>query len=1083
MAVQEATDSQNAKNTLRTIDLLVMRSQLKADAAPFLGLALDAKKLPEARLALLAMSDWQLEKLLRKFGYAISWAICATLSENYGADGNAKVWPLVEDLLGRNVRTPDDRSAVTASFIRTCRKLGLASDGFDRSVHAFQIHAGVSRSQLHHLAKAFIAQERSVGLPEQDDIVSLNRWEDDALHFLDAGIHVLQRPILMDHSAWMASAYLDWRRDQNALSSRTDYLAHFSEQLASAFSGGSGVSVRVAPVPRLVWEDGRPQLSIPGQSQRFKLFVDGIPHRVRAGRLWPLPYPLPKEVTWEGDQPGRIGVFQNAGIVLFDSNTGRQVDISERLTHGETKLSGIVATAIVVSTESFHAAGQMAQEIAPGLFASQVDLRSGHVVITRGSQRWLLSGARRPQISITSSPIARGIGSPNMWSPDAEIEFDFGSSELPAGHTGGAQRNMFVRVEANGTETDVEVQVDGRGVAVVRLADLMRLAYMDSAADPLLISLTLLRSSGVAEQAIKTRFKRKLVVWPGFIKQAGLVFSSEHPPQNFLPSESQYVSQDDQGQLCMDRSGGYSEGRMAFLLEERVTYFSVRPKTLSGVLERVDGTITPWRLGDVLITGIATRSDALVLRSPDENASLKIGARSVEGAFKDRPTYAIPLATVDGGDIVHISGEGLPTLVATIEGALEPTHVNVRTWSGGTRLSIEMPFRIGGAKVELDTENGERDESEISFDHLPQEAPTQFWLQDVKSKGTRINIQVDGQSLTGLCLLTIRVRRMGEREWFQLSNPRSDHYAFPLLGGMEGLNGSKQLTQLEHWLTKCFAPVAWENSLGKLLQKRWSEVIQALVAKPAGTGRLLLLAMKDDAPDWLPMVHVIQEFPALFAEPPISFHVFSDSNGAERILRIISDAEVERLRSLDIALEALLAFPNAKAAEKAGEKLRNFQPANLPMIFSTLLERPGKWMGSTALGADHAATALALLRDRVEAHEVLGAGDAEGRMSLRSLNLNRVAGVLRDSGLSGRLLSSGSNEDTSVHMIEQALLAFAVASRHGPKAVDALVDRVSNALHESAFEVLGTIGEMLRLGRELFMFHLIAAEIEVRSNS
>lgn len=1060
-----------------------MRSQLNADASPFLGLALNANKLPEARVALRAMTAWKLEELLRSFGYAISWAICATLSEEYGANGNAKVWPLVEDLLGRDVRTPDDRRAITASFIRTCRKLGLASDGFDRAVHAFQIHAGVSRSQLHHLAKAFIAQERSLGLPDQDDIVLLNRWEDDALHFLDSGIQVLQRPILMDHSAWMASAYVEWRRDHSALSTKMDYLIHFGEQLSRAFNGGSGVSARVAPVPRLIWEDGRPQLAIPGQSHRYKLFLDGIPHRVRAGRNWPLPFPLPKEIKWEGDQPGRIEVFPHAGFVLFDSNTGRQVEISERLIKGVKKLSGVVATAIVVAKESFQVDGQLAQEVAPSLFAANVDLRSGPVTITRVEQKWILSGVRRPQISIISRPLAHGIGAPNMWSADAEIELDFGSSELLAGHTDGAQRPAFVLVEANGAETDVEVQVDGRGIAVVRLDYLMQLSHIDEDADPLFVSLTLLRSNAVTEQAIKTRFKRKIVVWPGFTEQNGLVFSSRKSPQNFVSSESQHVLQDDQGQVCLDRKGGSSEGRMAFRLQGRVTHFSVRSKVLSGVLERVDGTVTPWRLGDVLITGVATRSDALVLTSPDQNASLKIGTRSVQDAFRDRPTYAIPLSTVDGGDIVHISGEGLPTLVATIEGALEPRHVNVLTWSGGTRLTIEMPFKVGGAKVILVTENGEQDESELSLDHLPTDAPTRSWLNNVGSMGSRMTVQVDGHLRTGLCLLNIRLRRMGENEWFQLSNPRGDQYSFPLLGDIEGLNGSKQLTQLEHWLSKCYAPAAWENSLGSLLQKRWSEVVQSMVSRPGGTGRLLLLAMQDDEPDWLPMVHVIQEFPTLFAEPSISFHVFSGSSGTERILRIISDADHKRLRSLDLALEALLAFPNAKTAAKAGEKLRNFRPSNLPVIFSTLFEKPSEWMGSTALGPDHAATALALLRDRVEAHEVLGAGDAEGRMSLRSMNLNRVASALRDAELSCRLLSSDSAEDASVHMIEQALLAFAVASRHGPKNVEILVNKISISLQKSTPEVLATIGEMLRLGRELFMFHLIATEIEIRSNS
>ena len=67
---------------------------------------------------------------------------------------------------------------VYQAFLIACRKLGLASDGFERSVQAFQVHAGVSRLQLHHLAKVFIAQERSIGLPDQDDIVLLNRWED-----------------------------------------------------------------------------------------------------------------------------------------------------------------------------------------------------------------------------------------------------------------------------------------------------------------------------------------------------------------------------------------------------------------------------------------------------------------------------------------------------------------------------------------------------------------------------------------------------------------------------------------------------------------------------------------------------------------------------------------------------------------------------------------------------------------------------------------------------------------------------------------------------------------------------------------
>lgn len=1052
-----------------------------ADASPFLGLALSAEKLPQTREALQALSDWHLEIVLKKFGYAISWAVCATLSEHYGEDGNAKVWPLVEELLGRGIKLQEDRRSIYKTFVQTCRKLGLPSDGFDRSVQAFQIHAGVSRSQLHHLAKAFIAQERSIGLPDQDDIVLLNRWEDDALHFLDAGIQVLQRPILMDHSAWMASAYVDWRRDQNGFSEKSNYLRYFGEQLQRVFDGASGATIRVAAVPRLVWEDGRPQLSIPGQSQRYRIFLNGELHRVRSGRLWSLPYPLPSEVSWEGDSPGRIRLFQTADFVVFDSNTGRQVEITSRVIQDEFRLSGVVATAVVVAKDSFVVNGELSREIAPDLYSANVDLRFGKVELTRGSKRWCLSGVRRPQISIHARPLAKGLGGPNLWGPEAEVEFDFGSSELLAGHIDGERRAAFVQIEVNGQVTDFEVEADARGIATLRMADLGSAADLPNDADPMAVALTLLRSSADLTERIITRFKRKFVVWFGFEALDGIFFRSKKAPQNFIVSESKNVSRDDTGFLCLERGGGYTEGRMAFGLWGQVNHFSVRPEILSGVLERIDGTVSPWKLGGVIVKGSATASDALVLTSPDERAGLRVGSRLIIDPFRDRPTYAIPISTLDGGDIVHVSSAGSPTLIAIVESASMPTNVAIRSWAGGSRISLEMPFDVGGVIVHLETENGDLDQSEISFDHIPVGRPPQFWLQDHQGDRQRLTVQIDGRPLDGLSLVTLRVRGMGQVDWTQLSNPRNDLYAFPLTGGAEVNSNVSALTQMETWLSKCYAPEVWDRALGKALQHRWSELVREMCSHPGGIERLLLLAMQDDEPDWLPMLHIIQEVPTLFAAPAINFHAFSGSNGHDRVLRVIADGATRRMRELDLNPMAMLAFPNAKRAEMAGEKLRNFRPSHLPVIFSTLIEKPNDWLGKDALGPDHAWTGLNLLRDRIEAYEVLGAGEAEGRMSLRSANLNRVASALRNSAFADRFLSSKEQEDASVHLIEQAIIAFAVTSRQGPETVDVLIKQASVKLGLSKYEVLASVGEMIRLGRELFTFHLIAAEIEKRS--
>jgi len=1058
-----------------------MRSQLRADASPFLGLALDPDKLPEARDAFRALSGWKLDILVKTYGYAVSWAICATLSEHYGEEGNAKVWPLVEDLFGRPISLPNDRRLVYQAFLIACRKLGLASDGFERSVQAFQVHAGVSRLQLHHLAKVFIAQERSIGLPDQDDIVLLNRWEDDALHFLDAGIHVLQRPILMDHSAWMASAYVDWRRNQNALFEKSGYLSCFGKLLRREFDGSGGAAARIAPVPRLVWEDGRPQLSIPGQSQRFKLFIDGQLHRVRAGRLWPVPFPLPIDVSWEGDRPGRVRLFQTADFAVFDSNTGRQVDITSRVVEDETQLSGVVATAIVASKKRFTVDGVSSRETAPDLYSSHVDLRSGKVVLAQVSKSWTLSGVRRPQISIHGRPIAKGIGGPSLWGPDSEVEFDFGSSELLAGHIDGKQRPAFIRIERYSHESDMQVEADGRGIAKVSLVELAIAAELTPDADPEALSLTLLRTNANTTERLLTRFKRKLIVWPGFQALEGVLIKSEKPPCNFIDVEAKHIVRDDEGFLCFERGGGYVEGRVAFGINGQVNHFSIRAKLLQGVLERVDGTVTPWKLGGVITKGSTTNSDALVLTSPDEHASLKIGSRIIADPFRDGPTYAIPVATLDGGDIVHVSAAGAPTLIATVMSASMPSDVAVRTWVGRCRISLEMPFDVGGVIVEFETESGELDRCEVSFDHFPAAQRGRSWLLNARADRRKVLIEVDGTPLAGLSLISVKTRALGQESWAQLSNPRDDSYAFPIVGGVTPEPRASALSRLETWLSRCYAPEVWDGGLGKALQFRWSTLIHEVRCLPGGIERLLLLSLRDDEPDWLPMLHVIQEVPTLFAAPSIKFHAFSNSNGVDRILRIISDAASRRLRELDINPMAMLAFPNARRADMAGEKLRNFRPKSLPVIFSTLAEKPSEWLGKDALGPDHARTGLILLRDRIETYELLGAGEAEARMSLRSANLNRAAVALGDPALSSLCLSTEDEDDASVLLIERALAAFAVRSRQGPEAVEAMIERASATIGISKRDILASLGEMIRLGREIFMFHLVATEIEKRS--
>ena len=1069
-----------AQNTLRRLDFLVKRSQLSADAPPFLGLALEADQLPIAQRALQELADWRLPKLFETFGYASSWAICAFLSEHYGEEGDPRVWPYIESLLGRDLSSQEMRRIVFREFVIRCRKLGLASDGFERRVQAFQIHAGVSRTQLRHLARAFTAQERSLGLPDLDDIVQLNRWEDDALHFLSAGVEVLKMPILMDHSAWMAAAYVDWRKDAEAFSEKSSYLQAFGEQLEKVSETSGGTSNRVAPTPCLVWEDARPQLSIPGQARRFKLMVDGELHRVRAGRLWPLPFPLPGEVSWEGEAPGRIPLFQADDFVIFDSNTGRRVDTTKRQIGGQTRINGIVATAVVVARDGFDVDGQPAFEVGPGLFAAEVDLRSGAVTLSRGGLLWSLVGARRPQISIRSMPIAKGLGAPNLWGPETVVEVDFGSGELLASHSYQSTRVAFINVAMANQERVLEVPADERGVSSINASDLINSLSVSWTSGPIAMTLTLLRSIPGQSEQIPTRFKRRLIVWPGFERQDGLALVARKSPSNFVESESRHVLRDDHG-LFLDRSGGYTEARIAFEVDGKISLFSVRPAVLSAVMERVDGTAMPWPLGDTIVKGAATKSDALVITSPDRDASLMVGSRRINEPFRERPTWAIPIGALDGGDIVHVSSEGLPTVLATVEGASEPRDLTIRSWVGGSKVTFEMPFPVGGVLAQLETDKGHTDSSEISFDHLQVAKPAQFWVKSAEAAGGKITLQVDVGTLAGLSLLTLRVRRVGGTEWCQLGNARNDRFAFPLPGGAAAEESVAILSNVNRWLMTCYAPEVWEAGMGDALMKRWAGLIQGISEKPGGIGRLLLLAMEDEDLDWLPMVHVLQEMPDIFSGPAVNFHVFSNASGSERILRTIADAEAGRIRELSLNPLAFGAFSNAATASRTGERLKGFSPERLAGIATSFGGKPKEWLATDALGQDHAVTAVELLRDRIEAFQVLGAGEAEGRMSLRSAHLNRVTSAVRDVNLSSRCFSKKDGDDRSARMIEEALVAFAVASRAGPASVQRLLERASRVVGESQRDILASIGEMIRLGQELFTFHLIAAELEKRT--
>lgn len=246
----------NPQVQLRTKDFLVSRAQKTLNAPPFLALALELSHLADTQNALQALvrAGFTPQTLLQKFPNVTAWAICATLLENYGK-GTQEIWPLIGRLFGKVPSLPA-RTEIVDSFKSVCRKIGLVTDGFDRNVDVFLIHVGVARGQLGHVAKAFLQQEAANGLPSSDDVVQLNRWEDDAvLTFLPIRLirfRRTQRPRRFDvwsgqHTRASHTGGVWVRREQKA----------GPVNLTANSSKGLRASTRIANGTRVAVQNGR----------------------------------------------------------------------------------------------------------------------------------------------------------------------------------------------------------------------------------------------------------------------------------------------------------------------------------------------------------------------------------------------------------------------------------------------------------------------------------------------------------------------------------------------------------------------------------------------------------------------------------------------------------------------------------------------------------------------------------------------------------------------------------------------------------------------------------------------------------
>lgn len=1057
------------KVLLRTKDFLVSRSQKTLNAPPFLGLALEISHLADTRNALQALvrAGVTPQTLLHKFPNVTAWAICASLLENYGK-GSQEIWPLIGRLFGSDPSL-SARTEIVSSFKSVCRKIGLVADGFDRNVDVFLIHVGVARAQLGHVAKAFLQQEAAHGLPSFDDVVQLNRWEDDAvLTFLPIGVNVPERPILHDETAWMAALFLKWRINPTELRAQSTFAAEFAETLDKIEKEvGKSSLLATQPSPRLVWLDGRPQLQLPAGVGRLQVNIGSQTLRLRRGQTWPLPNPLPRELNWIADGESRYLPLYNETFVIFEPADGRQ--LVPRKGTNEWIVQTSIAT--ITSSQPFSIDGIPAHLFGPDLYAAQVSLRKNPAQLVSSNQSVTLVGSKRTRINIEGYPIAvqsGGVGS--LWSGDADIVLE------AALYT---DRLVTLKAECGDRSVRVHCELDDNDVGRLSVTEILETLHLDQTSNPVRLILTMLRDAD--GEFIETRIRREIFVWPSYSGLEGMTFVCDKPPTNFLEASSKHVLRDDSDYLCLDRRGGYEKALIAFKIDTDTRHFLVHWPETSMVLEKTNGMREPLALGSTIIVGLDDWNSSLVVMSPDRRASLSIGGRKLEQPFANTGRWTIPLRQLQQAhdNQIYLLNGPARILLASIETIAAPKELVINYRADGVTGQIRAPFSIGGILITAEDEDGAIMLSEFSYDHFPTDFSADPKISATKSTSDTVLLLLKNTlSSKRMRLFDISLREVGSRTWTRLLTNRGDRIALATPATDLSVVTVKNMTRINGWVSQCFAAECWEGGLSKLLTNRWAEVVRSIDKQAGGRSAILCLAHAEEAdPNWLPMKHVIEIVPKLHSAAAFEYSALGaiDTPVCRALSQMNSIGRGQIRQNSSIDPRAFLGFKNARLAERLGEELSGFSTLRLINVLQMLGSSRAFWDGRTVLGPEHRHAAMTGLIERCEDFRLFSEDAAEGPMSLRSARLNQLMQAVRKSGPS---ISKGPEHNGQDYLlwIDQTLMAYATAARRNK--IPTLFDTVAEKTGFSVDEITRLFGELLRLAPELLTFHLLCQELE-----
>jgi hypothetical protein len=1023
-----------------------------------------------------------------------AWLIASTLADMYrsGTNVTSEIYPHIERAFATDSISNSSRQEMSKAFRRACQKFGLiVSAGHSNMlVDDYVCQAGIAKSQLPELIRAFMKAERAYGPAPDEDTHRLNMWEDKATQVFAKTMSRLNNVMIWDESAYYAGCYARVRRGMIAPDGLESAIA---EQIELALQSGHGGTGEHVELPHFALVDGFPAIVAPSRTH-ICATLKGRQKRINAGRPLSLPFPLPESVAWYAfgteTQTADVMPFLSTptAVAIFDADTGVLLR-ALRETEAKTSFAIDATDLAIVSRSAFTAGTDTGENVGFEAYIAFHRLDEAFDIRV-GSASYRVTPPSRPRLEIDGHRIGTGPFG-GLFTQATSITVYF-----PAGRPDG-EIILSVEHPALSQPADFPILRDRETV------DLGAILPVSGVAGKLRVALTLGRNGRVLVQ--KSQW-----MWPGLVGLSCLAFQGPRP-ENYAERASNHILCD-RGRLYLNGETSYRFATLSFSNEppsgmtDIVSFEVARPGRSVTIVDE-GGHEKSHPIGS-RITILPGTTEWLVIRTDDPLAALRVRGRPEANSFGKSGVRRVPLTLMDdklaNNQIDYLPG-GDPNKaekIAELGLSVEPTAMHFRRDASYNGFEVEcaIPCLVDAVQLTVsDMLTGKIDICTLAMGRRPVEGRrgcivhgSPGWLQD-DGNFSRLYLQLDTSDFgEGLWIAEMAIRRDGDDAFRDLRNTRGDCYPFILthqLDKGEGMAASvsagKAFERLSNVLNRCVARQCWDAFQPAVTA--WRTLGAFLAAK--GRRDALMKAWSLAVPfgqssTWVPIHHSIEVCPELLGVNCEWFqHLDREVDGFDELNALSQVSGLSRatdaVHDMQLTPDLFRGFSNVQQVMTGkSQQLGQFSFQTFARTLATH-EPSGsrafsRWRPSDRrLTQVHQDFCLGRFIERFESACPDGYDTNEDRMIRLNRMANRSRPKHRDLALpAGNAFADG---NALAGILPGFMSLIAREARYG-RSVE-LWDELSAMTEQTLVETLEDIGFLTRLAPELLAFYLLLWEL------